>query len=45
MGEYFFNKEEDKNIIELFSNAQKNDQYYDKKEDSRQEILNKIISK
>ena len=45
MGEYFFNKEEDKNIIQLFSNAQKNDQYLDAKNDERQEILNKIIKR
>jgi len=42
MGEYFFNKEEDKNIVQLFSNAQKNDQYHDKKEVDRQEVLRKL---
>lgn len=42
IAEYFFNKEEDKNIIQMFSNAQKNDQCRNQNGHDRQEILNKI---
>ena len=40
---YCFNRDEDTNILKLFSNAQSNDRYRDEQENRDSEILKKIL--